>query len=351
MTLLLNVVINSIYYGVSPLSLPKYHLVEFISFFVILHFAIILVENIEYYRALVVIRNIWVTVVVYSALLGVLFMLDIDIVVRLQELAYNFNFSNTKSLLDTGLDASNYLGRSYSVYAGSNQYSTLASTSLVIFHFLRRQDIISKKLLVILIGFEILILVSSLSRTGFLLYLITVILVLSQNIKYKINYLLFSIIIVTVLNLSLSYFDERIQEIFDLELVLEAFFSERYFHWTIFFNILGSSPESILLGVYEYYLNTRNNFFENGYLNLWAEGGLLSLIGFMLFYYTSLVWFSRIKPIDKALKRAVVNYFLLYMIFEVFMGVFVAFRFESINAITIAFFIYIAYNNDRFKLA
>ena len=347
---LLNAIINSIFYGIHPLSLPKYHLVEFISFFVILHFALILFNKIKYNGALVVVKNIWVTLVVFSALLGFLFMLEINFVIKLQELAYNFNYSNTNARLETGIDASYYLNRSYSVFSGSNQYSTIAPVSLVIFYFLLKQNIMSKKLFVILIGFQVLILISALSRTGFLLYILTIIIILAQNSKYIFNYILYSLILFVALYFTLSFFDNRIQEIFNFELVFLAFLSERLFHWIIFFDILNNSPESIFLGVYEYYLNTKNNFFENGYLNIWAEGGLLSLLSYIAFYFSSLKWFSKYKTVPTTFKRLVVNYFLLFIIFEILMGVFVGFRFESINAITIAFFIYFAFNNIKQKV-
>ena len=75
---LFNILINSIYYRVSIFALPKYHLIEFISVFVVLHSSLLLFNKIEPQRMLIILKNIWVTLVMVSALFGVLFILDIN---------------------------------------------------------------------------------------------------------------------------------------------------------------------------------------------------------------------------------------------------------------------------------
>lgn len=347
---IVNMFLNSIFYDISIFSFPKYHFVEYVSFFVLLHASFSLLNKINPKRVLIILRNIWISILVFSSLLGILYSWNVESIIDLQELAYNFNFTNTISFLETAIESANYLNRSYSVFGGSNQYSVLATSSLVLFYFFYKRKILTRRLFIILIIFQILVLISSLSRTGFLLYIIVSFVIISQNSKHFINYILYTSLVLITLYFSLSFLDARIQNIFDFDIVVVSFFTERGYYWALFFEIISNSFESIFLGLYSYYKETKSIFFENGYLNLWAEGGLITLLLHFVFYFTLMKWFKNSSTTDKSLSRSIFNYLFAFCIFEIFLGTFVAFRFEAINAITIATFFYLKIAEKNLKI-
>lgn len=346
---LFNMILNVMYYRVSFFALPRYHLMEYLSAFVILHFSLILFSKIDSHRISIVFRNLWIITLIYSATLGAIFFLKIPFAESFQKIAYNFNFKGTTSFLDTALDASIYLNRSYSIFGGGNQFGILASISLIIASYLLNEKIITKTLFFILIFFQLLILTSSLSRTGFLFYLLTWLILVIRNSGNIFKTSLFLIGFSFILYLALTIFDERIQNIFILENFISAFFSERLNYWILFFEILKSTPESLYLGLSKYYFLSRNIFFENGYLNLYAEGGLFTLLLHFLAYFVLMFQLKKTTGDNKfsSFHKSASDYLLLFLLIELLQGALLSFRFEAINGITIGYFIYLKYLNYK----
>lgn len=349
---LINMILNVLYYNISFFALPRYHLMEYVSFFVILHFTLILLSKVDSLRLNIIFRNIWIVTLIYSATLGILFLLKVPFVTSLQEVAYNFNFKSANSFLDSAIDAALYLNRSYSIFAGGNQFGILASISLIIASYFFKKRIISKSIFILIIFLQLLILTSSLSRTGFLFYLLACLIIFLRSSKNIYKILLFITGFSVILYLTLTLFDDRIRNIFVFDKFIAAFISERYNHWTSFFEILKTNHESIYLGLSKQYLLSNNIFFENGYLNLYAEGGIFTLFIHFLAYFILIYKLSKPSQIDSfsSISKTSFDYLFLFLLVELLQGVLFSFRFESLNGITIAYFIYEKYLSHKIEL-
>lgn len=346
---IVNMGINVMYYKISFFQLPKYHLLEYISFFVIVHFSLILLSKLDPQRLIIIFRNIWITISIYAAILGSLFFFKFHFAEFIQEEAYNFNFKSTNSFLDTAIDASNYLNRSYSIFGGGNQYGILAPLFLIVSFYLLKERIISRKMFSILIIFQLLILTSSLSRTAFLFYLLSWLIIILRSSRNVFKTIFILIGFPIIIYLSISFFNQRIQEIFYIDKLVESFFSERLKYWISFFEILKINPESIYLGLTKFYIASNDIFFENGYLNVWAEGGGVTLCLHFLAYFILVYKLSKTSKNNNNIifNNFTFDFLFLFFLIELLQGALFSFRFEALVGITISYFIYLKYLTQR----
>lgn len=345
---IINMIFNSMYYRKSIFELPKYHLKEYFSFFVIMHFFLLVFSKIRKEKVRVIFRNFWVILLIFSSIFSLLCTLKLPFAIFLQEEAYNFDFKREGSFFDNSLEAYEYLNRSYSIFAGGNQFGILAPMGLLVTTYFLKEKLLSKLSFTLLLIPQLIILGTSLSRTAFLFYLFAILIVIVRNSKYILITILLifggSIILIS----AITILDERLKMIFDFDFIIGALFSERIDYWMEFFGLINLNPESIVLGHTKSYLSSGNMFFENGYLNLYAEGGILTLLMYLIAYFILIYTLSKQKNriINPAFMKLSLDYLFFFLLIELLLGALVSFRFESINAITIGYFIYMKYLSE-----
>ena len=344
----INMIFNSMYYRKSIFELPRYHFMEYLSFFVIMHFFLLLFSKIQKEKVKVIFRNFWVILLTFSSIFSLLYTLKLPFAIFLQGEAYNFNFKSEGAFFDNAIEAYEYLNRSYSIFAGGNQFGILAPMGLLVTAYFLKEKLLSKLSFTLLLIPQLIILVTSLSRTAFLFYLFAILILIVRNSKYILGTILLIFGGAIILIYAITILDERLKTIFDFDFIIDALFSERIDHWMKFIDLINLNPESIVLGHTKSYLSSGNMFFENGYLNLYAEGGILTLLMHLIAYFVLMYTLSKQKNriINPSFMKLSVDYLFLFLLIEVLQGAFVSFRFESINAITIGYFIYMKYLSE-----
>ncbi|MBN2165702.1 MAG: hypothetical protein JW717_05445 [Marinilabiliaceae bacterium] len=296
-------------------------------------FFLILFARLTGVKRLLVFNKIHFIVLVIASLIGFLTYMHIPFVYSFHQNMYNKTFV----IYDEVREVFNYViwyNRPYSIFSASNQFGVFASLSLILSFYFFDERVIGKTKLIISIILQLLILISSQSRTGFIFYIfIAGILYLKKTDVKK----MIMMIPVFIPLLILMYFvlPDRIIELFSgNEGLIEVMGAQRIYFWAKFYNSL--TWDSLISGL-PWLVGGKEQFtfFESGYFNIYFEGG----IGFVLLHFIHLRKIGRFRVSNLNIKSFAFLYSLVFILSEFLQGSFITTRYVLINGMVIAYLI------------
>lgn len=263
-----------------------------------------------------IMNKVFFTVLFFASFLALMTYLKIDIFYNIHKNYYNL-FLGGYSGEDTLFLMVERYNRVYSILDAPNQFALFAVLMYIYFKLSKDMKYTSTLVYIYTIVLEFIILFTSQSRTGLLLYIIVSILIyLNYSFKKKVYLLPLLILIVAI---SIPFLPERVMNIFSIENFKEEMDAQRLFFWINTINEMFSSASSLLLGFIEKITTPEEGFhIENGYLQLIAVGGIGAfglLISFLILLARSYQTSSNVL-----IKRYALYTVYIVSLSEMFMG-------------------------------
>lgn len=329
--------------GISLGQIPFGYLIKYFELFWSILFFLILFARVDSSKRLYSLKKIYLVVLTLASLIGFLTYLKVPIVYSFHEEMYNYVFE--KYGADQELfDFVRWYNRPYSIFSASNQFGLFATLSLIVSLYLYDENVLNKITLSLTVVLQFLILISSQSRTGFLVYVILLFIVLMRrtNLKQKIISLP---LLVIVLLMAMNFLPDRVADLFSSEeSIVEGVDTQRIYFWIKFYNSL--SIESIFNGMPRLAQEKDFTFFESGYLNIYFEGGM----GLILLHFAQIRKIGVIGRDVPNLSRFGMLYSFVFLFSEIFQGTFINVRYGLFNGLIIAYIIINTYEFHTNKL-
>lgn len=339
---IINWTIYSLFYNIPFLSAPRFQFNQMVAYLNCLLFFIIFFMVHYHSKLYESIIKIFYIFVIYSSFLGLLVIINNDTFLSFLNLFYNFAYKS-KTGIGYAIDFTFIYKRAYSVFGGgANQYGFLAPLSLIIFYHAYKKNKINPSLFISVILANILILLSSESRTALVFYIIIVLhLVLISKVKGLRIFAILLPLVILVYLITYSLLPTRVLEIYDKNSFIDVFMAQRGNFWLNFISLLPGLDEAFFFGMVREHTQNIELFFESGYINILAEGGIFILLLYIVMILYPIKYVSDKYNIDKTLYLNIY----LYSIFisEIIQGSFMSFRYESLNAILISYSIVVTY--------
>jgi hypothetical protein len=273
--------------------------------------------------------------ILFTSLLALFSYVNIDFIRNFHFNYYNFivareGFSDFP-LLPPQID----LKRSvFSTFSSQNQFGSFASLSLLICTFLYKSNYILKFQYYIIIALLIVIVITSESRTALIVFALLVILILFK--QYKIKIILFVPLLILFGILLFPFLGERTYLLFSSsDEIFELGYKQRFIFWQLFLESVFGDGSILIIG-----LNKSNNlisFFESGYLNMIARGGLIGLYFYLIILIYPLKYLNRKKNAN----TFYLKYFIILLLFlEISQGVWLSFRMNFFSAIVFSIILF-----------
>ena len=320
-------------------KIPVNYFVKYYELFWSISFFLILFARLNGERRTVVFNQIHFIILLVGSLVGFLTYLKVPLVYTFHEKMYNFTFIIYDEKREL-FDFVRWYNRPNSIFSAANQFGLFASLSLIISKYMYDEKIIGNKKMVINVILQVLILVSSQSRTGFIFYFLIIGLLYLRGTNYKRKLILIPILLPFFI---IVYFvlPERIMNLFSgKEGLIEALGYQRIYFWFKFFNSL--TWESIFNGMPRLIERDDFTFFESGYFNIYFEGGL----GLLLLHFIHIRKIGNFKIKNLKIKNFAVPYSTVFILSEILQGTFITKRYALLNGMVIAYLIIKKFETD-----
>lgn len=285
----------------------------------------------------IIVRRFLSIVIVFSGLLSLSTYFFIEPFYTVQKLFYNtyIGLSGLESLFDFAEINS----RSYSIFSAANQFSLLASFSIIFSYYFLKNFSMNKINFFIIFIFSLIILLSSGSRTGMVFYCFTL-LMIYKEIKFNKKVFLLPLIPIFILFVIGTLPDRILDTFTNFDTVIDDLGGQRIIFWLVSWNFLNEDISNVLFGFREkMFILNEGAHFESGFLQLWGTGGILGLLIFVSLLKS--IYDLRLRYEERILKFII----LLFILSEFFMGVFFELKWSVLNGVFVAFLIQKSYLN------